>query len=95
LYDWQGGPPAKPARVQAEVSGISGVGDYVQTGAVLPSARSVGLFPPEGLGDWLVLGVIGFLGYKFFYDPHAGTTRRARVGQAASFGRTQVGKLLK
>jgi hypothetical protein len=47
--------------------------------ACAPASSAMGLFPPEGITDWLGIGLIAYLGYKFFWDPHAGESRRAKA----------------
>lgn len=48
-------------------------------GCTPAAPSSMGLFPPEGITDWIGLGLLAYLGYKFFWDPHAGESRRARA----------------
>ena len=38
----------------------------------------LGLFPPETTQDWLVLGVIGYLGWKLWKAPRQNPRRRRR-----------------
>lgn len=68
-------------------------GGYAQMGACPQKTQTLGLIPPESFTDWLVLGVIGFFGYKFFFDPHAGEKRRRRVRAVGRLGRMKAKKL--
>lgn len=74
---WSGG--AHPgSKVHAEVSGYS---------------KPLGLIPPETLTDWITLGLVGYLGYKFFFDPHAGERRRRKVRAGYRLGRMKLRRL--
>jgi hypothetical protein len=82
-------PPTDPvarARYDREAAAAAAVGARLKCApsqglgcGCTPSPSSMGLIPPEGITDWIGLGLLAYLGYKFFFDPHAGESRRARA----------------
>ena len=55
---------------------------YRWSGSAHPGSKvnaevsGLGLFPPQDLSDWAVLGVIGYLGYRFLWKPRRTNPRR-------------------
>lgn len=75
------------------MQGLGCDGRPCAAGCGAPAPKPMGLFPPEGLTDWLGLAVIGYLGYKFFWDPHAGEGRRTKARAYGRYARIKAKRL--